>query len=218
MSRKQKPEAPKFKPVAIAGMRPEICALAMAETEALEMLKQDNTRIMAEIFLATMDRLKVLQEHLGLSGELGEKDNLLLLLMTVAGKYVPGFEVTVGEKSKRGPKKAANRFKTVTEVEEMKFQRSLPTIVLAIEAIAADRRPTIRPPELQTKYYACSREIEANETTAALLRFWRKCREVTPLADKLQGFDDLFWTYERDYLGAIRQSISIDSPAKLLTT
>jgi hypothetical protein len=90
----------------------------------------------------------------------------------------------------------------VTEVEEMKFRRRLST-ALAIEAVAAERSPSIRTAELSTRYYDYLREIEESAPAAALLKFWRDCRQ-TAAADMQQEFELLFWECERICLGAER--------------
>jgi hypothetical protein len=204
MSTAKKPDAPKFEPVVIPGYRREVYALGTPEAERKAMLAEDGGRMVLARTVTALERLTVLQKYLGLSGKLGEEGNMLVMLISVANKYVPGFEVKVGPVPKRGAKKVGDRFKTVTEIEGMKFQRDLPTIALAIEAVAADRRPAIRPPELSTKYYACLREIEANLVAALLLKIWRLSRDRAPRADSLQEFDSLFWECERDFLGAVR--------------
>jgi hypothetical protein len=201
----KKPDAPKFKPVVIAGIRPEINSLTMPEAEAMAMLKEDNQRIVLETWIATMERLKTLQNYLGLSGKL-DQTNLLLLLMLVADKYVEGFKVTVGESPKRGAKKIADRFKTVTEIEEMKFRHGLTTDIAAIETVAASHRPSIRPQELQAKYYRSIDDIKTSPPAFTLLKFWRKVRQETPRTVKLQGWEDLFWVYEKNCLGATKQA------------
>jgi hypothetical protein len=202
MVRTQKPDGPKFKPVEIADIRREIYSLAKPESEAMAMLAEDNGRIVLEKMTATMERLEVLRDHVGLSGSLGDPGDLLVMLIAVANKYVPGFEVKVGAQPKPGVKKVGDRFATVTEIEEMKFRLGLPTITLAIDTVAANRSPAIRPPELSTKYYSCLREIEANKDAAALLRLWRTYRERTPPTACVDGFKDIFWGCERDCLGA----------------
>jgi hypothetical protein len=204
MTKTQKPDAPKFEPVTIAGIRPEVYALGTPEAEWKAMLAEDNGRIVLHQYLATLQRLEVLQDHLGLSGKLGEPGDLLMLLISVANKYVRGFEVKVGAAPKRGTKKVGDRFKTVTEVESAKILQDLSTIAAAIDAVAADkdRRPSIRPQELSTKYYACLREIEANKTAQELLNLWRHARQTLPATTNLPEFESLFWACERDYLGA----------------
>jgi hypothetical protein len=100
-----------------------------------------------------------------------------------------------------GPKKIGDRFKTVTEVDRRKFELGLEDVSAAIEAVAKERRPSIRAPELSTKYYACLKEIKANEQASALLNYWRDT--MTRLSNEdLQDFDFLFWECERECLGA----------------
>jgi hypothetical protein len=204
MPRAKKPDAPKFKPVTIADIRPEVYALGLSEADRHAMFAEDNRRISVQKTIAIMERLEALQNHLGISGKLGDPGDLLMLLISVANKYVRGFEVEVGAPSKPGTKKVADRFKTVTEIESVKILQNLSTDTAAIDAVAADRRPAIRPQELAAKYYACRKEIEENKQAAALLHFWRQARERTPAADPLQEFNILFSQCEHDYLGAVR--------------
>jgi hypothetical protein len=89
----------------------------------------------------------------------------------------------------------------VTEVQRRKFEFGLLHDSDAIEAVAAERKPAIRPQELSTKYYACLREIEANDQAKALLWFWQHAMQRLPATD-LQDFDFLFWECEREFLGA----------------
>jgi hypothetical protein len=201
MTRTKKPDAPKFEPVTIAGYRLEGTSLAMSEAESAKIREEDFKRIVAESMTADLTRLKVLQKYLGLEGELGDVAHLLMLLIAVANKYVPGFAVEGSKSLKSGPMKIADRFKTVTEVERLKFERGLSSISAAIDAVAAERRPAIRPPELSTKYYACRREIEANQQAAALLHYWRLMQPRLDTED-LQFFDSLFWQCESNSLGA----------------
>jgi hypothetical protein len=202
MPRAKKPSVPKFDPVFIAGYRPKGRSLATPDAESAKIRKEDFERIVAETMTANLTRLKVLQKYLGLEGELGNWPHLLMLLIAVADKYVDGFAVEVGKSPKQpGPKKIGDRFKTVTEVERRRFELGLTDISAAIEAVAAERRPFIRAPELSTKYYSCLKEIKANEYANALLNFWRAV--MTRLSAKdLNKFDFIFWECERDYLGA----------------
>jgi hypothetical protein len=200
MPRSKKPDAPKFEPVFIADYRPEVRSLATPEAERAKMQSEEFTRIVVTSAKAELIRLMVLQKHLGLEEGL-TSGNLLVLLITVARKYVPGFAVEVGKTLKPGPKKIGDRFKTVTEVERRKFERDLPSISAAIESVAAERRPAIRPPELSTKYFAYLREIKANEQAAALLHYWRLMLPSLD-AEDLQFFDSLFWQCESNSLGA----------------
>ena len=57
MGRTKKPDAPKFEPVTIAGLRPEIYALGMPEAERREMLREDNGRIILQQMTAALERL-----------------------------------------------------------------------------------------------------------------------------------------------------------------
>jgi hypothetical protein len=204
MPRRKKPDAPKFEPVTIAGIRPGAYALGLSEADRHAMLAEDNGRILLQKMTATLERLGVLHNHLGLSGKLGDAGNLLVLLVSVANRYVPDFEIKVGDVPKRGAQKVADRFKTVTEIESVKILQKLPTIAAAIDAVAADRRPAIRPQELSTKYYSSLQEIRDNKTAVQLLDLWRRQRELAPAADPLQEFDILFWQCEHDCLGAVR--------------
>jgi hypothetical protein len=160
MSRYKKPDAPKFEPASIAGYRQAVHSLATPENERKKMMDEDGSRIVLERTAATLDRLATLHGYLGLSGKVGE--NLLPLLIAIANKYVPGFEVHVGSPARPGRKKVADRFKTVTEIEGVKMLRGLASIKEAIEAVAAERRPSISPQDLNTKYYISLQEIEAN--------------------------------------------------------
>jgi hypothetical protein len=200
MPRSKKPDVPKFEPVFIAGRRPEIYSLAMPEDERNRMLAEDSSRIALHQMTVALERLKVLQNHLGLSGPLGDQGSLLVMLLKVANKYVRGFEVQVGAQPKRGRQKVGDRFKTVTEVESAKILQNLPTIAAAIDAVAAERRPAIRPQELSTKYYAYLREIEANKQAKALLFCWRQVCSNRPDLVQDPFFDSMFWTCERDQL------------------
>jgi hypothetical protein len=173
----------------------------MSEVDCKKQLSEDFSRITLQQTVTAFERLDVLKDHFGLSGKLG--DSVWELLLLVANKYVDGFVVEVGEPRKRGVKKVGDRFKTVTEVEEMKFRRGFTTDQAAIEAVASERRPTIRPPQLTTKYYAYLSEIVANETAAELLNLWRWALQQASATDSLQGFDALFWQCEQDCLGAI---------------
>jgi hypothetical protein len=202
MPRYKQPDAPKFEPVFIADCRPAIHSILTPESERAKIQSEDFTRIVGERTIASIKRLGVLQEYLGLSGGLGEAKAFELLL-AVAIKYVPGFGVEVGARPKTGPKKIADRFKTVTEVERRKFERDLPSISAAIESVAIESTKAIRPQELSTKYYAYLREIEANEQAHALLRFWRRVMPWQSATD-LQDFEVLFWECERSVLGADR--------------
>jgi hypothetical protein len=199
MPRTKKPDAPKFEPVFIADYRPEVRSLATPEAERAKMQSEDFSRIVAERALAELKRLEVLKQHLGFEGLLG--DNLLVLLTAVARKYVPGFAVEVGKTLKPGRKKIGDRFKTVTEVERRQFERNLPSISAAIESVAAERRPAIRPQELSTKYFACRREIEANPQSLFMLGLWRQAMPTLQQGD-LPDFEFMFWEIERTCFGA----------------
>jgi hypothetical protein len=201
MSKRKKPDTPKFESVFIAGRRPEVYSLATPEDERNKMLAEDSSRIALQQTTVALERLEVLQNHLGLSGQLGDYGNLLVMLIAVANKYVTGFEVKIGAQPKRGAKKVADRFKTVTEVESAKILQDLPTITAAINAVAAERRPSINAQDLNTKYYASLREIEACEPAAELLRYWReRCNRPDLLQDPF--LDSLFWAVESDRMGA----------------
>jgi hypothetical protein len=204
MPRSKKPDAPKFEPVTIAGIRPGVYSLLKSEAESRAMLAEDNGRILLQRTTATLERLDVLQKYLGLSGKLGDVGNLLVLLTAVANKYVPGFPVAVGAVPKRGAKKVADRFKTVAEVQSVKLLQNLPTDAAAIDAVAATRRPAIQSRELSTKYYASLREIEASPQAAALLMLWQRTRQAAPATDDLHEFESLFWQCEHDCLGAVQ--------------
>jgi hypothetical protein len=203
MPRSKKPDAPKFEPVTIAGYRPAVYSLLTPEAERTAMLAEDSGRIVLQRTTATLERLDVLQKYLGLSGKLGDVGNLLVLLTAVANKYVPGFPVAVGAVPKRGTKKVADRFKTVTEVQSVKILQNL-QITAAIDAVAATRRPVIQPRELSTKYYRSLSEIEASPQAAALLALWQQRRQAAPATDDLQEFESLFWQCEHGCLGAVR--------------
>lgn len=105
MGRTKKPNAPKFEPVKIAGIRPGIAALGLSETEHISMLAEERGRIVTQRMVASLERLDVLQKHLGLSGKLGDGGHLLAMLISVCNKYVPGFDPQIAERSKPGPKK-----------------------------------------------------------------------------------------------------------------
>jgi hypothetical protein len=200
MSRYKKPDAPKFVPVFIAGYRQAVHSLATPEDERKKMIEEDGSRIALEKTVATLDRLQALQNSLGLSGKFDE--NLLPLLIAVANKYVPGFEVHVGAQPKPGVKKVGDRFKTVTEIEGVKILRNLPSIKEAIEVVATERRPTISAQDLNTKYYTSRREIEACEPAAELLRYWLATCSNRPDLAQDAFFDNLFWTVEREHMNA----------------
>jgi hypothetical protein len=204
MSRYKKPDAPKFEPVFIPGHRQAVHSLLTPEAERTKMLSEDSGRIILQQMSATLERLTVLQEHLGLSGKLGEQGNMLAMLISVANKYVPGFEVHFGAQPKPGRQKVADRFKTVTEIESVKVLRGLTSIKEAIEAVAAERRPSISAQDLNTKYYASLQEIEACEAATAWLRFWRETCVNRPDMAQDEFFDLMFWTVERDQMGATR--------------
>src|SRR5260370_6917276 len=130
------------------------------------MLAEDSGRIVLQRTTATLERLDVLQKYLGLSGKLGDVGNLLVLLTAVANKYVTGFPVAVGAVPKRGAKKVADRFKTVTEVQSVRILQNLPTDAAAIDAVAATRRPAIQSRELSTNYYPTFRTIQETPQSA----------------------------------------------------
>jgi hypothetical protein len=198
MSRYKKPDAPKFEPVFIAGRRRASYSLATPEAEAGKMRHEDTQRIILQKLSTSMQRLEALQDYLGIPGKLGDPGHLLALLLKVADKYVPDFEVQVGAATKPGTKKVGDRFKTVTDVETMKFNRRLTSIADAIAAVANERRPRMQATELTTKYYASLREIEANEQAKELLGFWRN--QCSMLHDPF--LESLFWECERDQMGA----------------
>jgi hypothetical protein len=201
MPRFKKPNAPKFEPVFIADYRLGARSIAIPEAERAKMCEEDTARIVAERMSAELNRLKVLQNHLGLSGGLRGAD-LLMLLIAVANKYVPDFEVHVGAQPKPGVKKVGDRFKTVTEIDGIKILRKLPSTKEAIEMVAAERRPSISAQDLNTKYYACLREIDECKPAAELLRYWRAMCSNRPDLAQDAIFDSWFWTVERDHMGA----------------
>jgi hypothetical protein len=201
MPRAKKPSVPKFEPMFIADFRQAVRSLGISEAERTRIFNEDFTRITVQRATAYIERRAVLRQHL--EAELGVKlDDDSKLLVAVANKYVEDFAVEVGRSHKRpGPKKIGDRFKTVTEVERRKFELGLEDISAAIEAVAKGRKPSIRAPELSTKYYACLKEIHANEQASELLNFWRGA--MTRLSNEdLQDFDFLFWECERECLGA----------------
>jgi hypothetical protein len=201
MPKSKKPDAPKFEPVCIADCRPEVRSLATSDAESAKMFSEDVARIAAQSTLASIERLKVLQRHLGLSGELSEV-NLLALLIAIANKYVPGFKVAVGPATaKQGPQKSAERFKIVTMVEARAAAERL-SVKDAIRNLAAKpvggRR--LSPDSLSTKYYGALREIEGHPQGAALLHLWRRGLPNDLSAD----MDALFWSFENQHLKAVR--------------
>jgi hypothetical protein len=200
MSRSKKPDAPKFAPVFIAGYRQAVHSLATPEDERKKMIDEDGSRIMLERATAAMQRLGVLHRYLGLPGKPG--DNCWALLIAVADKYVPGFEMHVGAQPKPGRKKVGDRFKTITEIESVRILQNLPSIKEAIEVVAAERRPPISAQDLNTKYYTSRREIEACEPAAELLRYWLATCSNRPDLAQDAFFDSLFWTVEREHMGA----------------
>jgi hypothetical protein len=202
MPRWKKPDAPKFEPVTIAGIRPAAYALGLSEAERSAMVAEDTGRIALQKTIATMARLEALQNHLGISGKFGPADNLLALLVSIANKYVEGFEIKVGDVPKRGVKKVADRFKTVTEIDSVKILQNLPSTAAAIDIVATNRRPAIRSQELSAKYYRCLDEIKANEQANELLLYWRQVCNNRPDLAQDSFFDSMFWTIERDQLGA----------------
>jgi hypothetical protein len=200
MSRSKKPDVPKFEPVLIAGYRQEVHSLATPEDERKKMMQEDGSRITMETMEATGDRLQVLHNHLGLAGKWGE--HILPLLLAVAEKYVDGFKVHVGAQPKRGAKKVADRFKTVTDVEIMKLKLGTTSNDDAIAAVASERHPRMQATELTTKYYQSRREIVACKPAAELLRFWLETCRTRPDLARDPFFDSLFWQCECEHLGA----------------
>jgi hypothetical protein len=202
MSRYKKPDAPKFEPVFIADYRLEARSLATPEDERVKIISEEGKRIAAQWTAATLERLMVLQKHLGLTGCMESSQGTLAMLIAVAEKYVPDFEVHVGAQSKPGRPKVADRFKTVTEIDAVKILKGLPFVSDAIEAVALERRPPMSVQDLNTKYYKCLGEIEACEPAAQLLRFWRETCVNRPNLAQDPFFDSQFWDVERNHMGA----------------
>jgi hypothetical protein len=210
MPRSKKTDAPKFEPVTIAGLRPEIRSLLKSEAETKQMYAEDMSRIKSELGLAIVERLDALQKHLEVP-----EGNLFALTLAIANKYVPGFVVPIGAPVKTGPKKKAERFKIVTEVDRLAFDRDV-KINKAIEMLAAHRRPSITAAALSTKYYAYLGEIKANKSSMEVLMLWRGAMQrLGAMDDDREIFEELFWECESNYLGAAQpHNVRVMKPRK----
>lgn len=124
------------------------------------------------------------------------------LLIAVANKYVPGFEVTVATPAaKPGPRKSAERFKIVTMVEARAAAEGI-ALKTAIRDLAAKKinGRTLSVDSLTTKYFGALREIKGHPQGAALLRLWRMGLPNDSSAD----LDVLFWSFENQHLKAVK--------------
>ena len=200
MSQTKRPEAPKFKPVHIPGLRPEIRSLATTPDDMARMYVEDKRRIGAELFIAYNERLEELRRFLNVP-QLGHAPaDLLILLTRVAERYAPGFEIVLQEKSsKPGPRKKAERFSIVTMVEARAAARKQ-NIKQAIEELAAAKinGRLLSPESLTSKYYASLKEIEARPSGTALLAVWRQ----DPTEHMASIMAPIFWQFESEQLGA----------------
>ena len=196
MPRSKKPDVPKFAPVIIEGLRPEIRSLANSPEDASAMYAEDMARIKSELGAALASRLEVLRKHLGVP-----EGNLFLLLIAIADKYVRDFEVQVGTVAKPGPRKKAERFKIVTAIEARAAAEQI-SIKEAIRSVALKpiESRQLSVDSLTTKYYGSLKEIEAHGAGRALLKFWRDQLPIDHSAD----MDVLFWPFERQYLNATK--------------
>jgi hypothetical protein len=199
----KQPNAPKFEPVIIASYRPAVRSLLTSDADREKMLGEDSVRIAAERLTAALNRLKALQKYLGLAGDFGDVTSLMKLLLAVANRYVPGFEVKVdakGPKRQSGPPKKAERFMIVTMVEGRAASQSIP-IKEAIRILSASKinGRTLAADSLTTKYYGAMREIERHPHGAALLKLWR----IGLPNDLSEEMAPLFWSFENENLNAV---------------
>jgi hypothetical protein len=201
MPRTKKPDVPKFEPVFIADYRPEVHSLATSDAESQKIFSEDVTRIAAQSAMASIERLKVLQKYLGLSGELSE-ENLLALSIAIENKYVSGFKVSVGPATaKQGPQKNAERFKIVTMVEAHAAAENI-NVKAAIRDLATKKinGRSLAVDSLTTKYYGALKEIKDHPQGAALYYLWRRGLPNDLSAD----MDALFWAFENQHLKAAK--------------
>jgi hypothetical protein len=196
MSKSKKVAAPKFEPVEIADYRPGAFSLGLSREECDKIISEDMSRIIPQQALATLQRLTVLRNHLGVA----PGDNIALMV-AIANAYVPGFEIKVGKVARPGPAKKGERFKIVTTIEALAAAEQI-DISVAIRK-AAQRKiggRMLSAESLSTKYYGALREIEDSFAGGALLRFWRR-----RLPDDISAeMDPLFWSFENQELNAVR--------------